>query len=238
MTQPTIITAQSTGYAADSDASSTTRTYSNVAIPANANTVVIWVTGDTTEDFESFTNITYGDSAAVRTHLVDVSSAAPRMMMASVFDVSSAGALTDDVTATFATAASVNTRLGIVCTTGFLESFFSTQDRSAQEGQSITFSSNYENNLFVLCNAADDFDGGWTYTTGTQIFQSTAGGTAVGVAAASQATNLSDGSKKIAYTAPTEEVTDFGVLFSTQRNPFATNFGPVIRPIISHDVIS
>jgi len=220
MPQPTIITAQSTGYAADSDANATTRTYSDVVIPANANTVIIWVTGDTTEDFESFSNITYGDSAAVRTHLVDVSSAAPRMMMASVFDVSSAGALTADVTVTFATTASVATRLGIVCTTGFLESFFSSQDRSAQEGQSIAFSPNYENNLFVLCNAADDFNGSFSYTTGTQIFQSSAGGTAVGVAAASQATNLSDGSKKIAYTAPTEEVTDFGVLFSTQRNPF------------------
>jgi len=220
MPQPTIITDQSTGYAADSDANATTRTYSDVVIPANANTVIIWVTGDTTEDFESFSNITYGDSAAVRTHLVDVSSAAPRMMMASVFDVSSAGALTNDVTVTFATTASVATRLGIVCTTGFLESFFSSQDRSAQEGQSIAFSPNYENNLFVLCNAADDFSGGFSYTTGTQIFQSSAGGTAVGVAAASQATNLSDGSKKIAYTAPTEEVTDLGVLLSEQRNPF------------------
>ena len=231
MAQPTIITAQSTGYAADSDANATTRTYSDVVIPANANTVIIWVTGDTTEDFESFTNITYGDSAAVRTHLVDVSSAAPRMMMASVFDVSGAGALTNDVTVTFATTASVATRLGIVCSTGFVESFFSSQDRSAQEGQSIAFSPNYENNLFVLCNAADDFSGGFSYTTGTQIFQSSAGGTAVGVAAASQATNLSDGSKKIAYTAPTEEVTDFGVLFSTQRNPFEQAHG-MIRDIV------
>jgi hypothetical protein len=237
MTQPTIITAQSTGYAADAD-SGNTRTYSDVAIPANANTVIMFAVADTGENSRSWTDLTYGDAAATRTFLIDVSTASPRITIASIFDVSSAGALTADAEATIDSSSTVDTRLGVVCSTGFVESFFTANSRTGVLGQSHVYSPNNENNLFVLCNTLDDFDGGFSYTTGTQIFQSSAGGTNVGVAAASQATNAADGTKKIAYSSVGEECTDLGVLLSTQRNPFATNFGPVIRPIISHDVIS
>lgn len=239
MTQPTIISAESTAYAADSDASSTSRTYSDVAIPANANTVIMFVVMDISESGRTWNTLTYGDAAAVKSFQISVSSGAPRATEAAIFDVSGAGALTADLVATINGAnTGANTRLGVVCSTGFVESFFTSSDRSATSGESIAFSPNYEKNLFVLCTASDDHDGGFSYTTGTEIFTSSAGGSNVGVAAGSQATNASDGSKTIAYTAPSEEVADFGVLLSTQRNAFATSFGPVIRPIISHDVIS
>ena len=85
--------------------------------------------------------------------------------------------------------------------------------------------------MLVLCHTLDDFDGGFSYTTGTQIFQSSAGGTNVGVAAASQATNAADGTKKIAYSSVGEECTDLGVLLSEQRNPFEQAHG-MIRDIV------
>ncbi len=239
MTQPTIITAQSTAYAADSDAGSTSRTYSDVAIPANANTVIMFVVMDIDESGRTWNTLTYGNAAAVKSLQISVSGGEPRATEAAIFDVSGAGALTADLVATINGAnTGANTRLGVVCSTGFVESFFTSNDKSAQSCESIAFSPNYENNLLVLCTTSDDHDGGFSYTTGTSIFTSSAGGSNVGVAAASQATNAANGSKTIAYTAPSVESADLGILLSEQRNPFATNFGPVIRPIISHDVIS
>jgi len=232
MAQPTIITAQSTAYAADSDASSTSRTYSDVVIPSNANTVIMFVVMDIAESGRTWNTLTYGNPLAVKSFQISVSSGAPRAMEAAIFDVSCCGALSNDLVATINGAnTGANTRLGVVCSTGFVESFFTSSDRSATSGESIVFSPNYENNLFVLCTAADDHDGGFSYTTGTSIFVSSAGSTNVGVAAGSQATNASDGSKTIAYTAPSEEVADFGVLLSEQRNPFEQAHG-MIRDIV------
>ncbi len=226
MAQPTIITAQSTAYAADSDASSTSRTYSDVAIPANANTVIMFVIMDIDESGRTWNTLTYGNAAAVKSFQVSVSGGEPRATEAAIFDVSGAGAMTADLVATINGASTgANTRLGVVCSTGFVESFFTSNDRSARSGESIAFSPNYENNLFVLCTAADDHDGGFSYTTGTSIFTSSAGGTNVGVSAASQATNAANGSKTIAYTAPTVESSDLGVLLSSQKNPFGGSGG-------------
>lgn len=238
MTQPTIITAQSKGYAPLSDANSATRTYEDVVIPANANTVMMVCIMDTSEPIRTFTNLTYGNAAAVRTFLIDVSSERPRCVVGAIFDVSAAGAMTADVTVTIDSATSVETRFGIVCSDGFVESFQTTNDASAIEGQSIAYSGNYENNIFVLIGGTDDLNGGFSYTTGTEIFQDASDTVSVAVVAGFQATNQADNTKKIAYTAAAEEMGEYGVFLSTQRNPFATNFGPVIRPIISHDVIS
>lgn len=238
MTQPTIITAQSKGYAPLSDVNSATRTYEDVVIPANANTVMMFCIMDTSEPIRTFTNLTYGNAAAVKTFLIDVSSQRPRAVIGAIFDVSDASAMTADVTATIDVASGVTTRLGVVCSDGFVESFQTTNDGSAIEGQSIAYSANYENNIFVLMGGTDDLGGVFSYTTGTEIFQDAADATSVGVVAGFQATNQADNTKKIAYTAAAEEMAEYGVLLSTQRNPFATSFGPVIRPIISHDVIS
>lgn len=239
MAQPTIISAQSKGYAVVSD-SGTSRTYEDIVIPAEANTVIMFVVLDTAEASRTWDTLTYGNAAAIKTFQVSVSSQRARVTEAAIFDVSAAGAMTADLVATISGGSTtVDSRCGVVCSTGFVESFFTSNDGSSIEGESIAFSPNYENNLFVLCTGASDHDGGFSYTTGTEIFVDSAGGAnVVGVSAGSQATNASDGSKTIAYTAPTVKNADFGVLLSSQKNPFATNFGPVIRPIISHDVIS
>lgn len=220
MPQPTIITAQSKGYAPLSDANSATRTYEDVVIPANANTVMMVCILDTSEPIRTFTNLTYGNAAAVRTFLIDVSSQRPRCVIGAIFDVSAAGAMTADVTVTIDSATSQKTRFGIVCSDGFVESFQTTNDASAIEGQSIVYSDNYENNIFVLIGGTDDLNGGFSYTTGTEIFQDASDTVSVAVVAGFQATNQADNTKKIAYTAAAEEMGEYGVLLSTQRNPF------------------
>lgn len=222
MTQPTIITAQSQGYAPLSDANSTERTYEDVAIPANANTVIMFCIIDTSEPIRTWTNLTYGNAAAVRTFLIDISSQRPRAVIGAIFDVSDASAMTADVTATLDAASSQTTRLGVVCSDGYVESFQTTNDGSAIEGQSIAYSANYENNIFVLMGGTDDLDGGFSYTNGTEIFQDAASSTSVAVVAGFQATNQADGTKQINYTAAAEEIAEIGVLLTSQKKPFAS----------------
>ena len=237
MTQPTIITAQSQGYPPVSDANSDTRVYSDVVMPAAANTVIVFCVMDTTSGGtgRQFTDLTYGDAAAVRTFLIDVSSTRPRAVVGAIFDVSDAGALTADVTVTISSATTVTTRLGVVCSDGFVESFFTGSDGSAVQGQSVVYSNNYENNIFALLTGTDDIDGGFPYTNGTEIFTDSGGAGLVGVCAAYQTTNQADNTKKITYTASTEEAADLGVLLSSQRNPFQGGAGE--QSIISHNII-
>ena len=220
MAKPIIIQAESKGYAPDSDANSTERTYSDVVIPSSANTVIVICVMKTSENSRQFTDLTYGDSAAIRTFLIDVSSARPRAVVGAIFDVSNTGALTDDITVTINQSASIQTRLGVVCSDGFVESFFTSNDGSAIEGQSVVYSANYNNNIFALLSGTDDIDQGFPYADGIEIFTDSAGIGGVAVAAGYQPTNQADNTKKIQYTASIEEVADLGVLLSSQKNPF------------------
>ena len=238
MTKPTIIDAQSTSYSAAAD-SGTSRTYEDVVIPAEANTVIMLVgLGSPSGTFE-WTNITFGNAAAIKTQFIDVSSDTPlQATAAAIFDVSEAGAMTADVVASLSSTSTADSKLGIVCSTGFVESWATTNDRSGTAGQNTVFSPNYENNIFVLMGSVDIDIDDLSITTGSLIFKGEQGAAKFGVFGAKQTSEGSINEKTIAYTMSIEEMSEIIVTLSTQRNPFATSFGPVIRPIISHDVIS
>tara|TARA_B110000046_G_scaffold9260_2_gene9413 strand:- start:208 stop:924 length:717 start_codon:yes stop_codon:yes gene_type:complete len=238
MTQPTVIDAQSISYSAVAD-SGNSRTYEDVVIPAEANTVIMLVgLGSPSGTFE-WTDIAFGNAAAIKTQFIDVSSESPlQATAAAIFDVSEAGAMTADVVASLSAASTADSKLGIVCSTGFVESWATTNDRSGTAGQNTVFSPNYENNIFVLMGSVDIDIDDLTITTGTLIFKGEQGAAKFGVFGAKQTSEGSINEKTIAYTMSIEEMSEILVTLSTQRNPFATNFGPVIRPIIAHDVIS
>lgn len=238
MTKPTIITAQSKGYAATGNTGND-RTFEDVVIPAEANTVIILAAITLAESARTLTNLTFGNASAIRTHLIDVSADEyARATIAGVFDVSAAGAMTADVVATLDSSASGGARCGVICSTGFVESFTTTSHRSATDCESITFSPNYAQNIFTLIGSTHVDVSDIAVTEGTLIFTDAQSDSHVGVYGIVQDTEINTNQKKIGYTHTVEENADLFVILSTQRNPFATNFGPVIRPIISHDVIS
>lgn len=242
MTQPTIIAAQTKGYA-QSGAVSTgqVRTYDDIVIPASANTVIMMVNSSSDETGVEIVSINYGNASAVKIHDIDVSpptNLTPCRVV--VFDVSAVSAdMTADVTMTFSNNnVSRSTRLGVICTTGFVESWAAYTDDNVTDAQPQMYSPNYANNIMVLSGSLGRDSTDLAVSKGTLDFLDEVADDKPGVFGISQATNESDNSKEMAFTMSAEEHNGVVFAISTQRNPFATNFGPVIRPIISHDVIS
>ena len=239
MTQPTVITGSSLAYDPTAN-SGTTRTFANVSIPAECNTFMALVVLSATEQSARWSSVTFNGVGAVKLHQIDVSSNSTIMCtMVAVFDTSDIGAVTGDITATLEDSETFNALLGVVCTTGFVESFAGSNDRFSNIGRSTAWSGNYENNIQVLMGGQDRDADAFSVTDGVKIYSEDPTGEVAPCAwAAYQDTNETDGQKVIRYYAAIEEVADICFLISSQKNPFVSNFGPVIRPIISHDVIS
>jgi len=231
MPQPTIINAQSTDYAATSN-SGADRTFEDVVIPAEANTVIILVALTLAESARTLTNLTFGNASAIRTHLIDVSADTfARATIAGVFDVSAAGAMTADVVATLDSTATGGARCGVICSTGFVESFTTTSHRSATDCESISFSPNYAENIFTMIGSCHVEIGGFTVTEGTLIFKGAQSEAHVGVYGVVQDTAINTNQKKIGYTQTIEEHAELFVTLSSQRNPFVQGQG-LIRDIV------
>ena len=239
MTQPTVITGSSLAYEPTAN-SGTTRTFSSVSIPAECNTFMALVVLSATELSAEWTNITFNGIGAVKLHQIDVSSNSTiKATMVAVFDTSGIGAVTGDIVATLSESETFLALLGVVCTTGYVESFAGSNDRFSNIGRSTAWSGNYENNIQVLMGGQDRDADAFSVTKGVKIYsEDPTGEIEPCVWAAYQDTNETDGQKIIRYYAAIEEVADICFLISSQKNPFVSNFGPVIRPIISHDVIS
>lgn len=239
MTQPTVITGSSLVYETAAN-SGTTRTFSNVSIPAECNTFMALVVLSATELSAEWSDITFNGLGAVKLHQVDVSSGSTiKATMVAVFDTSDIGAVTGDIVATLSEPETFRALLGVVCTTGFVESFAGSNDRFSNLGRSTAWSGNYQNNIQVLMGGQDRDADLFSVTKGIEIYaEAPVGFPDPVVWAAYQDTNETDGQKIIEYSAAIEEVADICFLISSQKNPFVSNFGPVIRPIISHDVIS
>lgn len=241
MTQPTIITAQTKGYSS-TGGSTTTKTFEDVVVPAEANTFIVLIGSTSDEGIRSWQSLTYGDSAAVLTHLVDVSAVdnSPSTLVA-IFDVSEAGALTADVVGVLSSNTGGSTVCGVICSTGFVESYATSVERSTTTNQHRMFSHNYENNIAVTLSCLHQDLPDLSITDGTELFkyQDAGSSTNVGTFAILQTTSNAQGGKVTSYTLPSpEESSTINILLSTQRNAFATSSGPAIKPIISHDVIS
>ncbi len=223
MPKPTIITAQTKGYSS-TGGSTATKIYEDVVVPAEANTLIVLLGSTSDEGVRSWTNLTYGNSAAVRTHLVDVSAIdnSPSTVVA-IFDVSGAGAMTADVVGTLSTATGGSTVCGVVCSTGFIESYSTSVERSTTTDQHRVFSPNYANNIAVTLTCLHQDLPDLSITNGTELFkyQDAGNSTNVGTFAISQSTSNAQGGKVTSYTLPSpEESSTVNMLLCSQKNPF------------------
>lgn len=238
MTQPTIITASSIAYEPTAN-TGTTRTFSSVSIPADCNTFMVLIVLSAAETSAEWTDVTFSGTGAVKLHQIDVSaSSTVRSTIAAVFDTSGIGAVTGDIVGTLNSSVSFRSMLGVVCTTGFLENFTASQDRSANIGRTTAWSPNYDNNIQVLMGGQDRDGDQFSVSEGVELFAANPAGFVDPVAwGAYQATNQANNQKSIRYYAASEEVAEICYLISSQRNPygaFATQTGPVIK----HNVIT
>lgn len=224
MTQPTIIAAQTKGYVQQSPTSTgLVRTYEDVVIPAAANTVIMMVNASSNEESVEISSITYGNVNAVEIHDIDVSpptNLTPCRVV--VFDVSAVNAdMTADVQMTFSNNdASRSTRLGVICTTGFVESWAAYTDDNMTDAQPQVYSPNYANNIMVLSGSLGRDVQDLTVTKGTLDFSDSLGSVYPAVFGISQATNESDNRKEMAFTMSAEEHNAVVFTISSQRNPF------------------
>jgi len=238
MTQPTVITANSISYEPTAN-SGTTRTFSNVSIPANCNTFMVLIVLSGAESSANWTDVTFNGVGAVKLHQIDVSASSTiRATIAAVFDTSNIGAVTGDIIGTLDTSVTFRGMLGVVCTTGFLENFSASQDRSANIGRTTVWSPNYDNNIQVLMGGQDRDADLFSVSEGVELYADDPAGFADPVAwAAYQTTNQANNQKSIRYYAASEEIAEMCYLISSQRNPYgalATQTGTVIK----HNVIT
>lgn len=226
MTQPTVITGSSLAYEPTAN-SGTTRTFANVSIPAECNTFMVLIVLSGAESAANWTDVTFNGVGAVKLHQIDVSASATiRATIAAVFDTSDIGAVTGDIVGTLNASVSFRGMLGIVCTTGFLESFTASQDRSANIGRTTAWSPNYDNNIQVLMGGQDRDADLFNVSEGVELYASDPTGSVDPVAwAAYQTTNQANNQKSIRYYAASEEIAEMCYLISSQKNPFNASDG-------------
>ena len=247
MSQPSIIGvgSNSKAYQADSNGSGAgaQRVFSSISIPASTNTVIALVCYDQAADIEEVTSITLGgvtgSSKKEDVYLSpDTDFRATRLAL---FDVSSVSSDITNATITAAldSSSGVDAILGLICTTGYVESFATSQDRLFDEGLFKAFSGNAANNIMVYMASLDGNKHTWNFSgTGvTDIYKTNAPQNGISTVAAVQATNNGN-IKSIAVDAGAtgNDVVDVILLICSQPNPFAD-----IDPrgdIISHDIIT
>ena len=223
MALPTVIAASSLAYEPTAN-SGTTRTFSSVSIPAECNTFMALVVLSATELSAEWNDITFNGLGAVKLHQVDVSSGSTiKATMVAVFDTSEIGAVTGDIVATLEDPETFRALLGVVCTTGYVESFAGSNDRFSNIGRSTAWSGNYQNNIQILMGGQDRDADLFSVTKGIELYSEDPVGFPDPVVwAAYQDTNETDGQKIIEYSAAIEEVADICFLISSQKNAFGS----------------
>jgi len=237
MAQPTIIATESTVYAPTADSGSI-RAFTGVDIPTAANTVFVMFTNDNPESAKTISSFVFDNTAIQNTllHEIDVSSSTlSKVTQVNVYDTRSLGTFSnEDVTVTLSSGTSGKSLLGVVCTDGFLENFFASDNLFQGVFQLSVFSSNFANNTLLQMGSLDGNITSFSYTTGTEVYKTTSSGN-ISLVAAKQATS-SSGVKTIAGTKSADDLSSATFLISSQPNPLAD-----IDPrgeIISHDIIT
>lgn len=226
MTKPTIIAAQTKGYEqAGPISTGLVRTYEDVVIPASANTVIMMVNSSTAETGVEIVSINYGNANAVKIHDIDVSpptNLTPCRVV--VFDVSAVSSdMTADVEMTFSNNdVSRSTRLGVICTTGFVESWTAYTDDNVTDAQPQMYSPNYANNIMVLSGSLGRDVQDLTVTKGTLNFSDSLGSVYPVVFGITQTAEESDNRKEIAFTMTAEEHNAVLFQISSQKKQFAS----------------
>lgn len=243
MTQPTIIGVGSNSKAYQADNNGTgagaQRVFSNVAIPANANTVILLCGIDEEEDSLTINSLTWsGLSGEVEIIDISISSTGNdyRGARLAIYDVTGCGAGSVTITAALTGADSDAAILGVVCTDGFIESFHSSPDRLTDPAEVKAFSGNMQNNVLVFTGIKDKSlsDFAFTGTGVSDIFKTDASGSGCSAVAALQATTSASGVKEINYSATgnIDDMTSVSLLISSQSDPFDGITGKLTSPII------
>tara|TARA_R100001443_G_scaffold116802_1_gene138575 strand:- start:556 stop:1302 length:747 start_codon:yes stop_codon:yes gene_type:complete len=247
MAQPTILGTgtNSKAYLPASN-SGTDRVYSNIAIPAAANTVIILTGVDKESDQNTISSTAFtGMTGAVELFSIDFTPSDKfRITKFIAFDVSQCGDLTAELTVVVNGSITSKAITGVVCTDGYIESFLLHQDRLLSESNMQSFSKNASNNILlnvgILDNEVTDFS--YTGTGVTTIFATVGGsGDTISAVAAFQATNGSGALANVKSMGRdnsnnTDDLMEASLLISSQPNPLAD-----IDPrgeIISHDIIT
>ena len=220
--------------------SGNSRLFEDVVIPSNANTVLVMYAQDTAESSRNITSFTCTNNStfeATKTFLVDVSAGEHiRPTSVGVYDTSSLGALTGlDFTGVFDGSSSSGDGLfSIVCSTGFVQSFLSSNDRSGTKILNRMHSGNNTNSILLYMSSLDSNVSSFSFTSGTEVFKTAA--TGGGIALVSGVDTSTSSVKTIAADSSGGELGEFNILLSSQPNAFAD-----IDPrgdIISHDIIT
>tara|TARA_X000001382_G_scaffold58660_1_gene40281 strand:- start:755 stop:1471 length:717 start_codon:yes stop_codon:yes gene_type:complete len=237
MSQPTIIAVGTNTKAYTANADSGTEREFTIAIPANANTMIVVMGLDNDESVRTINSLALtGVTGAEEVMEIDMSpSNAPyRISRAAIFDLTGAGAATGTLTATISSSSTNKALLGVVCTDGFVESFSVTQDRQFQDGKIVTHSSNMANNTMVYMMVSDLNTANIAYASpASELFDVQTSDNGLSVTAASQATT-SNNTKTIAFSGVTggADGTDLTLLLSSQSDPFDGITGKLTSPII------
>lgn len=225
MTKPTIIAAQTKGYAQELPQSTgLNRTYLDVVIPASANTVIMMVNSSRSENDTQIVSINYGNTSPVKIFDIDVSSTQLSPCRVVVYDTRHIDTdLTADVTMTFNNDSHTrSTRLGVICTDGYVESWTSYNDDNVESAQTQMYSPNYANNIMILSGSLGRDYQDLTVTQGTLDFSDAIGTVYPAVFCISQATEEADNSKKVAFTMTAEEHNAVLFQISSQKKQFAS----------------
>ena len=237
MAQPTIIATESTVYTPVAD-SGTTKEFTEVDIPATANTIFVIFTNDSPESTRTISSFVFDNSTIQNTllHTIDVSSSTvAKITQIKIYDTRDLGAFSnEDVTVVLSSGTSTKSLLGVVCTDGYLESFSAADNMTANVFQLSAYSANFNNNILLQMASLDGDITSFSYTTGTEVYKTTSSGS-ISLVAGKQATNAS-GIKTIAGSKSGDDLSSVSILISSQPNPYAD-----IDPrgdIISHDIIT
>ena len=237
MAQPTIIATESVVYAPTADSGST-RAFTEVDIPAAANTILVMFVNDNPENAKTIDSFVFDNSTIQNTllHTIDVSSSTlSKVTQVNIYDTRNLGAFSnEDVTVTLSSATSGKSLLGVVCTDGFLESFSASDNLFSAKFQLSVFSSNSDNNILLQMGSLDGGVSSFSYTTGTEVYKTTSSDL-ISLVSAKQATS-SSGIKTIAGDKLSDDLSSVSFLISSQPNPLA-DINPT-GDIISHDIIT
>jgi hypothetical protein len=232
MTQPTILATESVVYTPTADSGST-RAFTEVDIPAAANTIFVMFVNDNPENARTINSFVFDNSTIQNTllHTIDVSaSTLSKVTQVNVYDTRSLGAFSDeDVTVTLSSGTSGKSLLGVVCTDGFLESFSASDNLFQAVFQLSVFSANSDNNTLLQMGSLDGGISSFSYTTGTEVYKTTSSNS-ISLVSAKQATS-SSGIKTIAGTKSADDLSSVSFLISSQSDPFDGITGKLTSPI-------
>lgn len=237
MTAPIIIGAGSNtnGFAANTHGNSVTRVFSNISIPANANTVFIHVGFDSALGTRNIANVTYtGLSGHIELLNVDPSPTKNvKITRFIAIDVSNCDAATIEVTMTLSTASSSKGICGVVCTEGFIQNVTLTCDRLLETHKLMVHQGNQENTTLLSMGIMDEDQSVLAFSgTGvTELYK--VDETTINCFASSQSTTV-NGFKTIDISSDNnaDDVAHAIILLSSQSDPFDGITGKLTSPII------